>query len=119
MGYYADYFSTLFKGLGPTVFKVRSGTSKLVKEVGKEDIMLYKKAIIGGSIIALLIFIFPPLFGEGYESIKVLSSINPNELMNKSILSVFADNEWFVLFFIGAVMLIKVIATSVTISSAH
>ena len=78
---------------------------------------VYKKAIAGGIILAVLIFLFPPLFGEGYDSIKILSGINPNELMSKSILSEFGNNDWFVLFFIGAVMLIKVIAASITINS--
>ena len=33
----------------------------------------YKKALFGASILAIIIFIFPTLFGEGYESIKTLS----------------------------------------------
>lgn len=78
---------------------------------------VYQKALIGGVIIGLLILLFPPLFGEGYESIKTLSGPNPGELLNKSILSGFANNNWFVLFFIGAVMLVKVIAASITINS--
>ncbi len=45
MGYYTKYFSTLLKGLGPTVFKIRWSSRKLVNEVGKEDAMIYKKII--------------------------------------------------------------------------
>ena len=45
MGYYIQYFSTLFKGLGPSVFKIKWEARKLVKEVGKEDAMIYKKIV--------------------------------------------------------------------------
>ena len=78
---------------------------------------LYQKAIVGGVLLAILIFFFPPLFGEGYESIKVLSGTEAQELFQKSILSKLGNNEWFVLFFIGAAMFIKVIAASITINS--
>ena len=45
MGYYAKYYSTLLRGLGPTVFKIRWNNRKLVNEVRKEDAMIYKKII--------------------------------------------------------------------------
>lgn len=45
MGYYTKYFSTLLRGLGPTVFKIRYNSRKLVNEVGKEDVMIYKNII--------------------------------------------------------------------------
>lgn len=83
--------------------------------VNKEKI--YLKAIIGGLVLAVLIFLFPPLFGEGYESIKVLSGTEAQELLNRSVLSKLGNNDWFVLFFIGAVMFIKVAAASITINS--
>jgi CIC family chloride channel protein len=38
---------------------------------------LIKKALFGSSILAILIFIFPNAFGEGYESIKTLSDNDP------------------------------------------
>lgn len=90
---------------------------RIEKLLGSTKKNIYRKALIGGAILALLIFFFPPLFGEGYDSIKVLSGINPGELMSKSVFSEFGNNDWFVLFFVGAVMLIKVIAASVTINS--
>ena len=76
-----------------------------------------KKAVIGGLVLAVLIFLFPPLFGEGYESIKRLSGADAQELMNKSAFSIFAHNDWFLLIFIGGAMFIKVMAASITINS--
>jgi len=77
----------------------------------------YSKAIRGGIVLAVLIFIFPPLFGEGYESIQVLSTTNPQELFKNSIFRFFLDHEWVILLFLGAVMFVKAIAASVTINS--
>lgn len=78
---------------------------------------IYKKALIGASLLAILIFFFPTLFGEGYESIKALSSKNPNILLENTVLSSFKDNEWVLLLFVGITMLIKVFATGLTIGS--
>jgi CIC family chloride channel protein len=90
---------------------------RIGKFFGTNKQKAYQKAIVGGLILAGLIFLFPPLFGEGYESIKVLSQTDAHELLAKSILSKLGDNDWFLLFFIGAVMFIKVIAASITINS--
>lgn len=77
----------------------------------------YSRAIRGGIVLAVLIFVLPPLFGEGYESIKTLSNNNPAELLNTSVFMFLKDKEWFVLIFLGLVMLVKVIAAAVTINS--
>jgi CIC family chloride channel protein len=90
---------------------------RVEKLFGQKKQKVYQKAIIGGLLLALLIFLFPPLFGEGYESIKVLSGNNARELLNKSILAKYATSDWFVLIFIGAVMFVKVVAASITINS--
>jgi CIC family chloride channel protein len=82
---------------------------------GKTNV--YRKAIIGGVILSGLILLFPSLFGEGYSSITALSEMKADELMTNSLFSDYSHNEWFVLFFIGVVMMVKVVATSVTISS--
>ena len=83
----------------------------------KKKEKMYLKALIGGTILATLIFLFPPLFGEGYESVKILSELKPEKLLEKGIFSGNINNQWFILFFIGAIVMLKAIATSVTISS--
>ena len=32
----------------------------------------YKKLIMGGAMLSILIFLFPPLYGEGYDTIELL-----------------------------------------------
>ncbi|MBL7891436.1 MAG: chloride channel protein, partial [Bacteroidia bacterium] len=77
----------------------------------------YRKAITGGVILAGLILLFPSLFGEGYSSIISLSQMKAEQLMVNSLFSGYSTNEWFLLVFIGVVMMVKVVATSVTINS--
>jgi CIC family chloride channel protein len=77
----------------------------------------YWKVIIGGSVLAILIFIFPSLFGEGYQSIKVLSLQHPEDILNNSVFQSYKNNEWFVLSCVGVLIFVKAIATAVTIGS--
>lgn len=77
----------------------------------------YSKAIIGGLALSLLIFILPPLFGEGYNSIKMLAAGKLEDVFNFGIYSKIIGNEWFFLFLIGLIAIIKVVATSLTINS--
>jgi len=76
---------------------------------------LYKKAFIGASILALMIFVFPTLFGEGYESIRILSGVDPGELLENTLFSEFRNNNWALLAFVGCSLLLKAFATGITL----
>nr|WP_315183266.1 chloride channel protein [uncultured Flavobacterium sp.] len=84
---------------------------------GRLKLRPYKKALFGSSILAILIFIFPTLFGEGYESIKVLSQNDPGQLLENTLFSDFRNNSWVLLLFVGCTMMVKVFATGITLSS--
>ncbi|PWA06314.1 chloride channel protein [Flavobacterium laiguense] len=77
----------------------------------------YKKAFFGASILALLIFIFPTLFGEGYESIKTLSESDPGQLLENTLFSDFRNNNWALLAFVGCSFMLKAFATGITLGS--
>jgi len=77
----------------------------------------YKKGLLGASILAVLIFVFPTLFGEGYESIKILADNNAGELLENTLFSSYQNNRWIILLFVGATMMMKVFATSITLGS--
>ncbi len=74
----------------------------------------YKKWIVGGVVIGLLIYIFPPLYGEGYEGITALMNGEPTKLFDNSLFYRFRDIDWVVLLFIVATMFFKVIAMAST-----
>src|SRR6187402_944796 len=78
---------------------------------------LYTKALIGASLLALLIFIFPTLFGEGYESIRTLAGSDPGELLENTLFSEFRNNNWALLVFVGCSLLLKAFATGITLGS--
>lgn len=77
----------------------------------------YKKALFGASVLALLIFFFPTLFGEGYETIKTLSTSHPEVLLENTLLHNFKSNEWVLLLFVGITILLKSFATGLTLGS--
>lgn len=72
------------------------------------------KLIVGGAILATLIYFFPPLYGEGYSSIINLLGGDPGSIVNGSIFYPDREQVWFILIYIGAIILTKVFATSAT-----
>ncbi|MBB4802387.1 CIC family chloride channel protein [Flavobacterium nitrogenifigens] len=83
----------------------------------KQQINPYRKALIGSSLLALLIFVFPTLFGEGYESIRTLSEADPGKLLDNTLFADFRNNQWVLLLFVGATMMVKVFASGLTLGS--
>jgi chloride channel protein, CIC family len=77
----------------------------------------YKKAIFGATLLATLIFIFPTLFGEGYESIKILSNKNPGQILENTLFESFKNNNLVLLIFVGCTMFLKAFATGITLGS--
>ncbi len=78
---------------------------------------VWSRALIGGALLGLLIMLFPPLFGEGYASITLLEKNKAEQLIQNSWLAFFGENEWLLLGFVGILALVKVFATTVTISA--
>lgn len=78
---------------------------------------LYVKIGGGGLLLGLMIFIFPPLFGEGYETVNHLLQGQYEQVMEHSFFYRFSSNTWALLGFVALVMLLKIVATAVTIGS--
>ncbi len=75
------------------------------------------KFAAGGAMLSVLVFIFPPLYGEGYGSIVSLLGGNVEGILDGSIFYADRDNMWFILGFIALIILTKVFATSATTGS--
>ena len=75
----------------------------------------YVRLAIGGSMLSLLIFLFPSLFGEGYSSINLLlngkTEADWNHILDNSL---FAGNAHMLIPYLALVLLTKVFATSAT-----
>ena len=74
----------------------------------------YKKWLISALSLGLLIFLFPPLFGEGYESLTALLNNNTIGAIGPSIFSDLFDYDWFIPIFFTAIIFFKVWTMSFT-----
>jgi CIC family chloride channel protein len=75
---------------------------------------IYIRLLIGGTILGVLIYMFPPLYGEGYDTIKILLNGNAPSIMENSILGQFNNSFLMIVLFLGALILLKVVASSST-----
>ena len=75
----------------------------------------YKKLLVGGAMLSILIFLFPPLYGEGYDTIELLlngtSNVEWDTVMNNSF---FYGHSHLLLLYLILIILFKVFASSAT-----
>ncbi|MDI1354234.1 MAG: chloride channel protein [bacterium] len=76
-----------------------------------------KRCLVGGVLLAILVALFPSLFGEGYDSIKNLAEMHPNALFKNSILENYITNNYLLLIFISVTLLFKAFAVGITLGS--
>ena len=74
----------------------------------------WTKTLIGCLILSALVFIFPPLYGEGYGSIIGLLNGDPSSIVNGSLFYGDRNQVWFIILFIALIILTKAFATSAT-----
>ena len=77
----------------------------------------YARAFAGGILVALLILVFPPLFGEGYNSIRMLAEGEQTMLLERSFFASWAGIPALLLTYLAIITFVKVIATSATLAS--
>lgn len=70
--------------------------------------------LLGSILLSVLIFVFPPLFGEGYESINSLLNGDVENIFNNSLFYGMRSNVGATIMIVGALCLMKVFATSAT-----
>ena len=87
--------------------------ARVVNFFGRFD-RQYKKWIVGGAVLGILIFIFPPLYGEGYEGFTSLMHGDAQQLFDSSLFYRFRNIDWVVILFVIATMFFKVIAMAST-----
>jgi chloride channel protein, CIC family len=77
----------------------------------------FGRLIVGGIIMGLLVFIFPPLWGEGYMDIADIFRGEGVTLLNNSIFFGWKDNNYLILLFLVGILIFKVIAMVATTGS--
>ena len=73
------------------------------------------RAVIGAVALGVMIFLFPPLFGEGYAFLTELLNGSDRMLFEHSIFSSLSENNWMVLAYLLVLILMKAVATATTI----
>jgi chloride channel protein, CIC family len=74
----------------------------------------YLRILLGGIILGGLIYLFPPFFGEGYDTIMTLLQGNADIIFHNSIFSQYSGSFLVITLFMSGLVLLKVIASSST-----
>lgn len=101
-GLLSAYFTRMYMSIASVFDKLKHWTVKL---------------LIGGTALGVMIFFFPSLYGEGYEAVNACLSGDYSYVYDNSIFYDFRDNMMVVIGLVLAIVLLKVIATSVTFGS--
>ena len=72
---------------------------------------------VGGLLLGVLIFLFPPLYGEGYGMLTQLLHGDSSSLFVNTIYGSFGSESWAVLLVLFLLILLKAVATASTIGS--
>lgn len=76
--------------------------------------MWYSRWLIGSVILGFLIFLFPPLYGEGYEAVNACLKGDYSLLFENSLFYSLKNQFLFVFLLFLVIIFLKAIATSVT-----
>lgn len=74
----------------------------------------YYKLLIGGSLLGVIIFCIPPLFGEGFATINSLSKGDVYSVINNNVFNYTTDNIWIIISLLIGLIIFKVVASSLT-----
>jgi chloride channel protein, CIC family len=102
-GFVSLYYAKVFKGAE--------------KWIGGWKMNGYIKAATGGIFLLFLFFILPPLFGEGYSSVKSVANGSLGSFADNTTLFSKLNSNWAMIVFTGLIVLFKPIAAGITIGS--
>lgn len=75
------------------------------------------RVALGGLVLGVLIYLFPPLYGEGYGMLTQLLHGDSSSLFVNTVYGSWAGNAWAVLLVLFLLILLKAVATATTIGS--
>ncbi len=101
-GFVSLYFSKM----------VRS-TEKIIRDLNSQPMRI----LYGGAFLGFIVFFFPPIYGEGYSTLNMLIEGNSNQILDKSPFFSIIDSPLFILVFLGFIILLKPIASAITIGA--
>ncbi|HEY6504305.1 MAG TPA: chloride channel protein [Chitinophagaceae bacterium] len=102
-GFISLYYARMFKGTEARLHRWK--------------INPYGKALIGGLLLMGIYFIFPPLFGEGYDSVTLVANSTQEKINDNTTLFSLLDENISLIIFAGLIVLLKPVAAAITIGS--
>ncbi len=100
-GFVSLYYAKVFKAVESRLHHSKSN--------------VYLKALFAGVLLMAICFLFPPLFGEGYASVKSVANGTLNTFTDNSRLFSLLDGNWGLFAFTACIVLFKPIAAAITI----
>jgi CIC family chloride channel protein len=89
-------------------------TSIWIEGIFRKIQSFWKKFLLGAALLSVLIFLLPPLYGEGYNTIGDLIGNQSDNLMDSSLFYSLQDSSWGLILFLAFIIFTKVFATSAT-----
>jgi len=93
------YFTSIYFKIGDAFKKIDS---------------LFYRLFIGGLGLGVLIYLIPPLYGEGYNVINNLLAEDYLEALGTNFFNDYLDNIWIVIILLAGLVIFKILATSLT-----
>lgn len=101
-GFYSVYFSKLNEGVHRYFHGIKNA---------------YKRVLIGGLTLGLLVVLFPSIYGEGYIAIQKLLNGDYHSLLANSLFSEYQTHTWILIGFSVLTLLAKTLGCVVTMGS--
>jgi CIC family chloride channel protein len=89
-------------------------TSIWIEGIFRKLQSFWKKFLLGAAMLSILIFLLPPLYGEGYDTIGELIGNQSGSLLEGSLFYPLQNNSWGLILFLVLIIFTKVFATSAT-----
>ena len=112
--------SLYYVGLGIVVGLVSAYFMRVYFGIGKRFAKIenpWQRFIIAALCLGALIFVFPSLYGEGYETINAALNGKASDILQGTMFQSFSDNIWIVVIVFVAIVLFKAFATSLTFAA--
>ena len=91
---------------------VRS-TEKIMEDIGDQ----WMRITYGGAFLGFMVFFFPPIYGEGYTILNILIDGKTDQILDKSPFFSSIENPIMILSFLVFIILLKPIASAITIGA--
>jgi chloride channel protein, CIC family len=88
-------------------------TEHLMEDIGDQ----WMRLLYGGAFLGFMVFFFPPIYGEGYDTLNLLIEGQPEEILEKSPFFSAFENPLLIVFFLGLIILLKPIASAITLGA--